>query len=146
MNFCGNCGAPLRDQARFCNKCGAVVPIPAEDAAFRQPSAAPQPGATSQAGAIRPVPSSSSERRVPFGLTRGNFIFFSALAGALFLASVSGLLAYFTALPGASMHDEMNPAGIAFSAACGPAYGGAAFGLVTGAGLGWLLTLRGARS
>lgn len=131
--FCVKCGIEVRPNAQYCHSCGTIVNAPAELGRTYPPSAAPQPST------IRPVPPPSSEGRVTSGLTRGNFIF-SALAGALLIAFFSGLLAYFTALPSASLHDEMNPAGIAFSAACGPAYGGAVFGLVIGGGLGWLLT------
>lgn len=134
-NFCSNCGAQLRENARFCPKCGDTIHSSTGAEQVNRPDPVRHPGTTMT------VPKQLlPESHAATSLTRGHWIFFSSLAGAVVVAFFTGLIAYFTALPGASMHDESNPAGIAFSAACGPAYGGAVFGLVIGAGLGWLLS------
>lgn len=50
MNFCGNCGAPLEPNERFCVKCG--TPVAASAAAI---PAAPMPTPPAPAGAPRPA-------------------------------------------------------------------------------------------
>ena len=135
MNFCSSCGAELREHTRFCPKCGDTIHSSTGPEQVRQAKVVSQPGTTLTA----PAPLLPGIHTATW-LTRGHWIFFSALAGAVVIAFFTGLIAYFTAIPAATLQEPGSPASIAFDQACGPAWGAAAFGLVIGAGLGWLFT------
>ena len=95
VRYCENCGQPLNAQARFCGRCGKVVPqqVPVPAPARPRPPApvprlrpAPQP-------AVAPQPAEIIVAVLPMGTQRSGFLGFRAEGFALVLTNFRILVA-----------------------------------------------------